>query len=185
MRFLYFLAPALVLLAGCGSSSSPTKSAQKPTLGPRVATVPVTSPVPVRTSGSVAAVPHATLKGGRLPTPQQVIMPTPTAFPATMYKSVIYGTVTDAKTGSPLAGAIIKVGVTGKHVMVTNSFGKYRLSFPSGPAVPVTVTIQGYASPPAMGTLPAGKTYRLDFKLAPEKKGTSIIPPPPIVFGHP
>lgn len=195
----YFLTAALLAmwLAGCSSSSSkatpaPPTATPTPHTFARVEKIPQTTPPPVKSAkgyhppGTGSGAQHKTkqgARGGALPTLKPITFATPTPFPPSAYSAVIQGTVTDAKTHSPLAGALITVG-SNNHVTLTGPFGRYRLSFPAGPPVPVQVTMKGYAGQLAMGSLSPHKKLTLDFKLTSIKPGHPAAPPAPTFFGN-
>jgi hypothetical protein len=111
-------------------------------------------------------------------------VPTVTSIPAAAYTAVVFGSVVDKKTNSPVAGALVTVG-TGQRVGKTSAYGDYRLTFPAAISMPVTVSAPGYAGALAMGLLRAHQTYKLDFKLTRIVPGKVTVPPPPTTFGHP
>lgn len=178
---------AALLLAGCGGSgsaqprSTPTSVAVAPTTIARTATIPRTTPPPVKGTNRHKGVKQAPL-GGALPTAPPVTYPTPTAIPGTAYTAILKGTVSDAKDNSPLAGAVVVVG-TGQRRVRTDSFGGYIVRFPAGPPVSVRVTMQGYQGQLAIGSIDPHKTMHLDFKLS--KVASGQAPPAPTLFGTP
>ena len=182
MRSVLALAVLSVSLAACGSSASSPSPTPKRTKTPaaRLETIPATSPAPTPKGGFPTANPHAT--PARLATLPPILAATPTPFPASAYTAVIYGTITDAKTHAPLAGVIVTVG--NNHRAVTGPFGRYRLTFPAGPPVAVTVQEKGYASAPAMGQLTVHQKWKLDWALQPIIPGQRPAPPAPTIFGH-
>jgi hypothetical protein len=189
MRYLLTLTALGVCLAGCGTSSSSTSPHPTPSPTPhtlaRVQKVPQTTPPPVKTKKGHQVVPaNPRSQPKALPTLQSVTFATPTPIPASDYTDVIQGTVTDSKTHTPLAGALITVG-TGNHVTRTDAFGKYRISFPAQVSVPVQVKMNGYASDLAEGRLGPHKTLTLNFKLSSIKPGHPAAPTAPQVFGNP
>jgi hypothetical protein len=109
---------------------------------------------------------------------------TPTPFPARAFTAVIHGTVTDQKTGSPIAGALISVGQLPRHVTRTNAFGRYRITFPAGPPVSVQVSAPGYAGALAMGALHPHRAFALNFRLPRETASNPAAPPSPFMFGN-
>ncbi|MEV7811254.1 carboxypeptidase regulatory-like domain-containing protein [Streptomyces flaveolus] len=73
------------------------------------------------------------------------------------------GTVTDAKTGGPVAGATVGSGLD---VATTGADGTYRLNLPAGEVGGLTVTAFGYASPaPLTVDIADGTTVTRDFGL--------------------
>jgi hypothetical protein len=93
----------------------------------------------------------------------------------------VYGTVRDAKSHQPLAGAIVYVGYRPDRRTVTNSAGKYSIAFPAQRSFPVEVKRTGYVGYLAAGTLRPHGSYRLDVSLQ-RAGGTPEVPPPPIFF---
>lgn len=179
--------PLLLLtsaLAGCASSASgkpkPIRTARPVNI---VATVPMSTPVAVK---------HHTLKPYHGPK----IKALPTVKPYTRYKAptpipirdftaILQGKVTDAKTGSPVAGALVVVGQRPRHTTTTNSFGQYRVTFPAGPDIVVQVTKQGFAGQLAMGRIKQHGSSKVNFKLAPTSVKNPAAPSPPMAFGTP
>jgi hypothetical protein len=73
------------------------------------------------------------------------------------------GTVTDAKTGKPVAGATVGSGLD---VATTRADGTYTLNLPAGEVGGLTVTAFGYASPaPVTLDIEDGRTVTRDFSL--------------------
>jgi hypothetical protein len=73
------------------------------------------------------------------------------------------GTVTDAKTGKPVAGATVG---TGLDVATTRADGTYTVNLPAGAVDGITVTAFGYASPaPITVDVTDGATVSRDFGL--------------------
>src|SRR5260370_19846745 len=74
------------------------------------------------------------------------------------------GTVTDASTTRPIAGATVSAG-TGN--AVTDASGAYRIAGLAPGTYTPTATASGYTSQSASGTLTAGTTTTQNFALAP------------------
>ena len=174
---------SLLTLAACGGSSSapPAKPTPVPT-NPRQAVVVATLPKGPTNKHLKIPTPNPKVTPGKLPT----VAPAPsmTAIPASAYTAVVFGTVVDKKTNSPVPGAIVTLG-TGQRSGKTSAYGAYRLTFPAGIAMPVTVSAPGFAGALAMGTLRPHQKLKLDFKLTRIVPGKVTVPPPPSVFGHP
>jgi hypothetical protein len=174
-----------LVVAGCGSTAAqpaPTKIPKpRATLANPIhaGPIPQTSPIkPIKTG--TTPVPPRTSSPGPIPTLKPAPIPTPPPVPASGYTGTIMGTVSDAKTHSPLAGAIISLG-NGNHQVRSGAFGQYRLSFPAGPPVAVSVVMNGYIGALAMGRIQPHHSLRLDFNLLPKVAGQA--PPPPSLFG--
>lgn len=182
MRRFLPLPLLLAALAGCSASASP-KSTPVPTgrAITRVETVPPSSPVSTSRVKRKTGRTH-TLKA--LPTVKPIYnYPTPTPFPPSAFTAVIRGTVTDEKSHSPIAGALITVGQHPRHLTRSNAFGDYRITFPVGPDVSVQVTAQGFAGNIAIGHLRKGEAIKLNFRLVPITGSSPAAPSPPMVFG--
>jgi hypothetical protein len=177
MRYLVIFLVASAGLAACGGSSSSPKPNGSP--GPIVATIPRTSPVPVKTVKGIPTVnPNATPI--KLPTTRPIALPTPTDFPPSAYTALLHGIVTDARTHKPLAGAFVRIGRTGRPSTVTSSSGRYSISFPGGPPVEVRIDKKGYFEYLAMGQLVPHGHYKRDVALSPKIPGAA--PPAPSFF---
>lgn len=108
---------------------------------------------------------------------------TPTAIPTRDYTAVVSGTVVSAKSGKPIAGALLAVG-RGPRRTRTNARGRYSLTFPAGVPAALSVAAKGYAGALAMGAkLKSHRSYRVDFKLNPKAPGHAGLPSPPTIFG--
>jgi hypothetical protein len=110
------------------------------------------------------------------------LLPTPTPFPTRAYSSVVWGTVRDARTHKPIAGATVTVA-NGQRSVKTDAQGRYRIGFPGGVYVPVTAKHVGYAESLAMGMMPPHKTFHKDFTLVRASKNHPAPPPVPGSFG--
>jgi hypothetical protein len=178
-------AAVATMLGGCGSSSAQPKPTQLPTPRPtsgspsHLGPIPQTSP-PARPRGAkhVATTPAGTV--GTLPAIKPPVIPTSTPIPTSAYTATIHGTISDAKTHSPLAGASISLG-DGKHQTHSNAFGDYRLAFPGGVPEAVSVVMNGYLGSLAMGKVQPHRSLKLNFKLYPRVSGQA--PAPPSLFG--
>ena len=180
MRYLLMLLAASAALAACGGNASSPRPTD--TAAPRVATIPQTSPVPVKTVKGIPTVdPNATPI--KLPTVKPLALATPTDFPPSAYTALLHGIVTDAKTRNPLAGALVRIGRTGRPSTVTSSSGKYSIRFPGGPPVEVRIDKKGYFEFLAMGQLARHKHYRRDVVL--HRKTPGAAPPAPGFFNGP
>lgn len=184
----------LALAAGCGSSSS-----QSGTPRTRGTSTPH-HPSAAGTPGHSGAVPQTTpprIKSsqhhptstkpahvGRLSTVAPVPLATPTTIPSQAFTATLFGTITDAKTHSPLAGAIVKLGAGGRE-RKSDGFGRYKIAFPGGPMLTVTVTMPGYAQALTIGRVSAHHSLRLNFQLSRIVAGRPSAPPLPSVFGTP
>jgi hypothetical protein len=174
---------ALTTLAACGGNKAASTATSTPVpTAPRQAVVVAT--LPKGPTNKHLKIPTANPKvtPGVLPT----IAPAAhaTAIPASAYTAVVFGSVTDKTTNSPVPGALVTVG-TGQRSARTSAYGAYRFTFPAGIAVPVTVSASGFAGALAMGTLRPHQKLKLDFKLTRIVPGKVTVPPPPSVFGHP
>lgn len=79
-------------------------------------------------------------------------------------QGVLYGYVTDASTGAPIAGALVQVeGVTSVY---TDSQGYYEVTLSPG-TYQVTASASGYQSQTQTATIQDGAQTRLDFQLQP------------------
>ena len=155
--------------AGCGGSSAAgeKQTAVPPTTKPRVIKVPA----------------NPGKKGGKaVPILDATPLPTPTRFPAASYNATLTGRVTDAKSKSPLAGAIVSIG-NGQRAVRTDGSGMYRTKIPSGAPVAVQVGINGYVEGLSMGQVKRGSTTTLNFALTRIEPGQPPAPSPPGVFG--
>lgn len=179
--------PLLLLtgaLAGCASSATakPTPMATGKPVS-IVATVPMSTPAPIKHH---KLKPYHGPKIKALPTSKPYTRyKAPTPIPARDFTAILHGKVTDAKTGSPVAGALVVVGQRPHHTTITNSFGQYRVTFPAGPDIVVQVTKQGFAGQLAMGRIKQHGSSRVNFKLAPTSVNKPAAPSPPMVFGTP
>jgi hypothetical protein len=181
--------PALLLtslLAGCASSAT-AKPTPVPTGQPvgAVATVPMSTPAPIKKPKGKAKSYHGP-KLKKLPTVKPYTSyKAPTPIPARDFTAILHGKVTDAKTGSPVSGALVVVGQRPRHTTITNSFGQYRVTFPAGPDIVVQVTKHGFAGQLAMGRIKQHGSSTVDFKLAPTSVNKPAAPSPPMTFGTP
>lgn len=91
--------------------------------------------------------------GGGTPSPS----PQPT-------NGTIYGYVTDASTGQPIANAA--VSVSGVGTVYTDSQGYYQISVPAG-TYTVTASASGYNSQSQNVTVNSGQSVQVDFQLQP------------------
>jgi hypothetical protein len=119
-----------------------------------------------------------------LPTTPPVLAATPTPIPASAYTATIVGTVRDAGTKSPLAGALV-VAADGSHKTRTNAFGQYTLRFPGGAMATVQVTMNGYAGQLSIGKVAPHGRLRLNFSLTQSSPSHPAAPPAPSLFGTP
>jgi len=182
MKKLILIA-ALPLLAACGSSNTSAPKSHKNTApAAHIATVPQTSPAPIKTSGSRTKTGKGVLKA--LPTVRPVAQATRTPIPLSAYTAVIFGKITDAKTHTPIAGAIISEGAS-KQVVKSGPFGGYKISFPGNATAPITVRAQGYLGTLAVGHVGTHVKYRLNVSLRRAGKNIANAPPPPTFFSHP
>lgn len=82
--------------------------------------------------------------------------------------SVVRGTVRDAQTREPIAGARVRIqGVGVSHSALTGAAGVYQLPIPNGDSLHISVERYGYA-PLAMDAVRLESGIRLDFTLTPE-----------------
>ena len=173
---------ALLSVAACGgNSAAPAGPTPVPT-NPRQAVVVATLPKATTDKRLRIPTPDPRVTPGKLPTVPPV--PTASAIPATAYTAVVFGTVVDKKTNSPVPGAVVTIG-TGQRSGRTSAYGAYRFTFPAGVPMPVTVSAPGYAGALAMGILRPHQTMKLDFQLVRIVPGKVLVPPPPTTFGHP
>lgn len=173
---------AVITLAACGSNSAT----------PAPPTVVPTNPRQVVLRSTLP--PETTNKRLRLPTPNPKVTPkalptlvpapTMTSIPSSDYTAVVFGSVLDQKTNSPVAGALVTIG-TGQRSGRTSPFGAYKFTFPAGVAMPVTVSATGYVGALAMGRLRPHQRLKLNFKLTRIIPGKVPVPPAPTTFGHP
>ncbi len=177
------LIAVLPLLAACGGSTTSAPRTSKTKLpASHVATVPQTSPAPIRTSGSKTKTGQGVLKA--LPTVRPVAQATRTPIPLSDYTATIYGKITDAKTHTPIAGAVISEG-SSKQVVKSGPFGRYKISFPGNVTAPITVRAAGYLGTLAVGHIGAHVKYQLNVNLRRAGKNIANAPPPPTFFSHP
>ena len=184
MRRLILLG-CVVLVAGCGGSTAAT-----PTSTPRISTKPqpiavvgtIPQTTPVARTKAAGATKGAGGKTPVMPPPQPLPTATRDIIPASAFTALLYGTVTDAKTHSPLPGARISV-IDASHTTQTDSFGRYSIHFPATRFASVQVSMHGYAGQLTIGRLSAHKRFQLSFQLSPIRGGTPVAPPPPAVFG--
>lgn len=186
-RFL-FCVGALFLIAGCGSSNSaPAKSPTprpQPNIVARVGTIPVTSPVPVKRHAGVRARTTGTHPVTRLAPPRPLAIATSRPIPAAAFNAILYGTVTDATSHAPLAGAIVVAGIGSRsRVVKTDAFGRYSVKTAGGYFVSVNVKMTGYVGQLTAGRLAPGKRFQLNFRLQRENASKNTAPPPPSLFG--
>lgn len=174
---------ALLTLAACGTSHS--ASSDKPTpvpTNPRQAVI--VSTLPSSPTNKHLKIPTANPKITPHALPTLAPAATMTTIPASAYTAVVFGTVLDKKTNSPIPGALVTLG-NGQRTARTSAYGEYRFSFPAAIPMPVTVSATGFAGALAMGTLKPHQKIKLDFKLTRIVPGKVTVPPPPSVFGHP
>jgi Carboxypeptidase regulatory-like domain len=174
---------ALLTLAACGSSTS--ASPPKPTAVPTNARqAVVVATLPKGPTNKHLQIPTADPKitPAALPTVRPI--PTMTPIPPSAYTAVVFGTVLDKKTNTPVPGALVTVG-TGQRSGRTSAYGAYRFTFPAAVPMPVTVSAPGYTGALAMGLLRPHQKYKLDFRLVRIIPGKVPVPPPPTTFGHP
>jgi hypothetical protein len=100
------------------------------------------------------------------------------------FTAALAGTVTDARDHSPIAGAVVGVG-GGVRSARTDAEGRFRVEFPAGRAVGVTVTATGYVQALGNGTLRRGQTAHVHFQLNRIVTGQPPVPSQPITFGQP
>jgi protocatechuate 3,4-dioxygenase beta subunit len=105
-------------------------------------------------------------------------------MPGTALSAVLTGTVTDAQTGKPIAGATVSLG-NPANAARTNAAGVYRLAIPSGRPTAVSVSARGYTASLSMGKVRAHSVTRADFKLNRRVPGKPNVPPFPGTFGKP
>jgi hypothetical protein len=174
---------ALLTLAACGggNSAAPARPTAVPT-NPRQVVVVGTLPMGPTNKHLRIPTPDPKVTPGVLPTIAPV--PTTTPIPPSAYTAVVFGSVLDKNTNSPVAGALITVG-TGQRSGRTSAYGAYRFTFPAGIPMPMTVSVTGYAGALAMGILRPHQKLKLDFKLTRIVPGKVTVPPPPTTFGHP
>jgi hypothetical protein len=174
---------SLITLAACGGgkTAAPPTATAVPT-APRQAVVVATLPKGRTNKHLKIPTANPRVTPGKLPT----IAPAPrmTAIPASAYTAVVLGSVVDKQTNSPVPGALVTVG-SGQQTVRTSAYGAYRVAFPAGIAMSVTVSAPGFAGELAMGTLRPHQKLKLDFKLTRIVPGKVTVPPPPSVFGHP
>jgi hypothetical protein len=183
MRLLLPLVLLAALLSACGSkTAAPSTPTPTTNVVARVATVPQTTPPPIKGRKHSHTGGHSTLKA--LPTTRPILPATPTPIPAKSYTATIVGTVRDARTRSPLAGALV-AAVGGARSTHTDAFGRYSLTFPGGVMATVQVKMNGYAGELSIGKIPAHKKLRLDFKLIRSTPSHPAAPPAPSLFGTP
>lgn len=173
----------LLTLAACGgsnhvSSAGPTAI---PT-NPRQAVVVSTLPKGPTNKHLLLPTADPKVTPGRLPTVPPV--PTLTPIPPSAFTAVVFGSVLDKKTNSPVPGALVTVG-TGQRSGRTSAYGAYRFTFPAGIPMPVTVSAPGFTGALAMGMLGPHQKLKVDFKLTRIVPGKVPVPPPPTTFGHP
>jgi hypothetical protein len=170
-----------LVACGGGNSAAPPKPTVMPT-NPRQAVVVATLPKGPTNKHLRLPTPNPKVTPGVLPTVAPV--PSMTAIPASAYTAVVFGSVVDKKTNSPVPGALVTIG-NGQRSGRTSAYGAYRFSFPAGVPMPVTVSANGFAGALAMGTLRPHQKFKLDFKLTRIAPGKVTVPPPPSVFGRP
>jgi hypothetical protein len=174
---------ALLTLAACGGSKSaaPARPTPVPT-NPHQAVVVAT--IPKGPTNKHLQIPTADPKITPQPLPTAAPVPTATPIPASAYTAVVFGSVLDKKTNTPVPGAIVTVG-TGQRSGRTSAYGAYRFTFPAAVPMPVTVSAPGYTGALAMGMLRPHQKFKLDFKLVRIVPGKVPVPPPPTTFGKP
>ncbi|HZU14071.1 MAG TPA: carboxypeptidase-like regulatory domain-containing protein [Chloroflexota bacterium] len=181
MRYLSVCCLA-VLLAACGSSSAASSTSTVPSATPYSRVHAGKAP---QTKTKKQVTPLPTLKPGVtavLPTVKPYVPKTPTPFPASDYRSLLYGTVR-TKSGKPLAHAKMVIQ-NGQRVTYTDASGAYHVGFPSQAAVSVQPLKAGYACAVALGLLHAGEHYKLNFTCAVNTPSHPAPPPFPTTFGH-
>jgi Carboxypeptidase regulatory-like domain len=177
MRYSPLILIALIL-AACGTKSSSPPSAT-PTRGPTYATIPVTSPVPVKT---VKGQSTATTKVTTLPTQKPIHPVVATSIPASGYTATVKGSVTDSKTGRPIASVLVIVSGSKKHETRTDGAGQFSIKFPGGPASLFETKKKGYQEFLAMGIVKPKRSQFLKIKL--HRTAPGQAPPVPVFFGH-
>lgn len=85
----------------------------------------------------------------------------------------IAGTVTDAESGRPLAGAQVSVEGTARRT-VTDAMGSYRINIETG-TYTVQVTTLGYQKDQKQTSVPAGGTSTVNFSLAAKFADEEIV----------
>lgn len=133
---------------------------------------------PASTPNAVGTLVTQSRPKGKVPTPA----PTPTRIPASDFTATISGTVTEQKTGVPIAGAAVVVGDR-LRTAKTDAGGRYRISFPARATVAVTASKPGYAGALAIGTLPVNGRTTLNLRLIKHRPGVPPVPPMPVQFG--
>ncbi|GAC1523303.1 MAG: hypothetical protein NVS2B16_31510 [Chloroflexota bacterium] len=184
MRVMLLCLCAAVFTAGCGSTGS-TAAPQTPADGTPTARAGIHAVRPGGTSPSSnnggAIVPGQTVPAAPPPMPQSVrVAPGPNL----QDNAVLFGTVTDAATHSPLAGARVVV-TTGAHASsaTTGPFGGYSVKLPGGYFVSVNVTATGYVGQLSAGRVSAHRRFPLSFRLTRVIANQAVAPPPPAMFG--
>lgn len=173
-----------LLLAGCGSaaSSSPPPTAT-PLRAPIAHTVTILpgKGVPVKKLPKGVRTTAARIK--KLPVPKPLPAPTRFVVPESDYTATLFGSVTDAATHSPLAGATIVLD-NPHHFTKSDGFGHYSLKTPGSSVFSVTVSMRGYLGELMAGKVGPHRSYRLNFALKRATGGTPQAPPPPGLFGQ-
>jgi hypothetical protein len=170
----------LVLLAGCSTASkSASHTRATPTARPDVQYFPTATP---------GGKPRPTaVKGVTLPAPPGLKTATPTArvhFPASAYTAQVFGTVTQRKTGKPIAGALVDVA-DGQKTVRTDAAGRYAIAFPARAAASIQVRKQGFQCGLAMGTLKPAQKVRKDWVCDKTNPSHPVPPPFPSLLGTP
>jgi hypothetical protein len=104
--------------------------------------------------------------------------------PAASYTAVLYGTVRDRKSHTPIAGALISVS-DGQRTAHSDASGRYRVPFPGGVTASVQVKKSGYQCGLAMGMVKAGHSLKANWKCDRLVAGHPIPPPFPAIIGTP
>jgi Carboxypeptidase regulatory-like domain len=175
------LAVCCVVLAGCGGSSYSTPASPRvsATIGRAPGVLVYPTPKVSRRIKLPTAVPGT--PPAHLPTLAPA--PTPTTIPASDFTSAVQGTVTDAKSHSPIPGALVLVQF-GLKSAKTNAFGQYHVAFPANATVSVETNAHGYGGGLAIGHLAPHRTATVNFKLNRVTKNGVAPPELPMVFGQ-
>lgn len=160
-RVVLFSLLFAIVLTGCGGSSSSTSRTALP------------APPPPQS-------PHLTPEVRATQPPSRTI---PTPFPAALYSARISGLVEDAKSRSPIAGAVVTVGA-GLRRARTDAYGHYSVAFPAGPAVALFVTVPGFVQGLAVGSARPKQKVKVNFALDRVVAGLPAFPRPKS-FGKP
>ena len=182
MRLVLALSIPLLILSACSSHSASTPAEPTATPYEQVIShnIPMSKP-PKNATPFPTADPHAT--PAKLPTVKVYVPPKPKVWPASAYKSVIYGKVTDVQTHKPIPGAVVAVA-DGQRKTRSNAAGQYRVVFPSKAAVSFEVTKAHYTCGLAMGMLRPGETYHRNVPCQRIDPKHPVPPPFPTFFGQ-